>query len=111
QSDEAKLIDLKKKQYVFKQVIESTFKDLDIEDDTVTRWRPFHGKKSVVIDPTRSFGQPIAAEFGVPTTALADAVQSEGSTEYVAKLYEMSVSAVRDAVQFEYELKVFKRAA
>lgn len=110
-AQEAKLIDLKQKQYVFKQIIENTFKDLDIEDDTVTRWRPFHGKKSVVIDPTRSFGQPIAAEFGVPTTALADAVEAEGSIEFVAKIFEVSVSAVRDAVQFENELKAPKQAA
>lgn len=110
-SDESKLRDLKHRQYVFKQVIERTFKDLDIEDDTVARWRPFHGKQSVVIDPTRAFGQPIAADFGVPTVALADAVEAEGSIEYVAKLYDMSVGAVRDAVQFENELKVPKKAA
>ncbi|MGP3711769.1 hypothetical protein ACS5UA_13045 [Brucella sp. RRSP16] len=110
-AQEAKLLDLKQRQYVFKQVIEKTFKDLDIEDDTVTRWRPYHGKKSVVIDPTRSFGQPIAAEFGVPTTVLADAVEAEGSIEFVAKLYEVSVSSVRDAFQFENELKVSKQAA
>ncbi len=102
---ETKLLDLKKKQYVFKQVIERTFKDLDIEDDAVARWRPFHGKKSIVIDPGRAFGQPIASDFGVPTVALADAVEAEGSVEEVARIFDVTVAVVRDAVQFETDLK------
>jgi len=105
-SNDSKLLDLKQRQYVFKQVIERTFKDLDIEDDVVTRWRPYHGKGSIVIDPTRSFGQPIAADYGVPTVVLADAVVAEGSMDQVARLYDVSISAVRDAVHFESELKV-----
>lgn len=102
---EPKLLDLKKKQYAFKQVIERTFKDLDIEDDAVARWRPFHGKKSIVIDPGRAFGQPIASDFGVPTVALAEAVEAEGSAEDVARIFDVPVAVVRDAVQFETDLK------
>lgn len=102
---ETKLLDLKKRQYVFRQVIERTFKDLDIEDDTVARWRPFNGKQSIVIDPGRAFGQPIASEFGVPTIALAEAVEAEGSIEDVARLFDVSIGVVRDAVQFEDGLK------
>lgn len=98
---DSELLDLKKRQYVFKIAIERTFKDLDIEDDVVTRWRPFHGKETVVIDPQRAFGQPIAAEYGVPTIALADAVEAEGSIDRVAYLYEVPASVVRDAVKFE----------
>lgn len=99
------LLDLKKRQYVFKQVIERTFKDLDIEDDAVARWRPFNGKPSIIIDPSRSFGQPIASDFGVPTVALAEAVEAEGSIEDVARLYEVPLAVVRDAVSFETDLK------
>lgn len=105
QLGEPKLLDLKKKQYVFKQVIERTFKDLDIEDDAVVRWRPFHGKKSIVIDPGRAFGQPIAYDFGVPTVALAEAVEAEGSVEDVARIFDVPVAVVRDALQFESDLK------
>jgi uncharacterized protein (DUF433 family) len=104
-SGETKLLDLKKHQYVFKQVIERTFKDLDIEDDAVARWRPFDGKQSIVIDPNRSFGQPIAANSGVPTVALAEAVEAEGSVDKVARLYDVAPAVVRDAVKFEASLK------
>lgn len=103
-SGEAEVLDLKKKQYVFRQVIERSFKDLDIENDAVSRWRPFQGKKSIVIDPARSFGQPIVSRYGVPTVVLADAVKAEGSIEIVSKLYDVPVSVIADAVKFEQSL-------
>jgi hypothetical protein len=57
-------IDLKTNQLVFKQVVERTFKDLDVEEGLVVRWRPYGGRPSIVIDPARSFGKPLAADFG-----------------------------------------------
>lgn len=102
---ESEVIDLKHGQYVIKTVIERTFRDLDIAGDVVTRWRPFQGRDSIVIDPRRAFGQPIAAETGVPTVALADAVRAEGSAERVARLYEVRAAVVRDAVRFEDYLR------
>lgn len=99
------LLDLKTKQYAFKQVLERSFKDLDLEGEAVARWRPFQGKPSIVIDPLRSFGQPVASAYGVPTAALAVAVKAEGSIEQVARLYEMPPAVVRDAVEFENDLR------
>jgi uncharacterized protein (DUF433 family) len=101
---DSELLDLKKRQYAIKQVIEKTFKDLDFKDNSVARWRPFKGKESIVIDPQRAFGQPIAAAYGVPTIALADAVKAEGSINRVSRLYEIKPSVVRDAVHFEEAL-------
>lgn len=98
------LLDLKRRQYVFSGVIERTFKDLDLEEDIVTRWRPYRGKDSIVVDPARSFGQPISSEFGVPTIVLAEAVQAEGSVARVAALYEVDRRVVTDAVRYHEEL-------
>ncbi|AZO15367.1 DUF433 domain-containing protein [Mesorhizobium sp. M2A.F.Ca.ET.043.05.1.1] len=98
------MLDLKRRQYVFGQVIERTFKDMDIEHDAVARWRPFNGKDSIVVDPTRAFGQPIVATSGVPTIVLAQAVEAEGSQERVARLFEVSLADVKDAVRFENAL-------
>jgi uncharacterized protein (DUF433 family)/DNA-binding transcriptional MerR regulator len=100
-SGEDEVLDLKKRQYVFRQVIAESFKDLDIDQDAVVRWRPFQGKNTIIVDPTRAFGQPIVGECGVPTVVLADAVRAEGSVERVAELYETSAPLVRDAVKFE----------
>ncbi len=95
------LLDLKKKQFVLEKIIEQSFKDLDIKDREVASWRPYKGKKSIIIDPSRSFGQPIAAEFGVPTITIAQAVEAEGSRVRVAHLFELPVNVVNDAVAFE----------
>lgn len=103
--DQARLLDLKRHQFAFKNMVERTFKDLDLEHDEVARWRPFHGKMSIVVDPERSFGQPIAAKTGVPTIALADSVEAEGSIERTASIFDIPVSVVRDAVRFEQELR------
>jgi uncharacterized protein (DUF433 family) len=103
-SGESEMLDLKKRQFVMKQVIERSFKDLDIENDAVARWRPYRNKASIVIDPTRAFGQPIAMRFGVPTIVLADAVKAEGSVARAAWAYEVPAAVVRDAVNFEASL-------
>lgn len=98
------IVDLKSNQMVFKLVVEPTFRDLDLADGSVVQWRPFNGKRSIVIDPGRSFGKPIAAQFGVPTSALARAVKAEGSVRRVASLFEVPVAVVNDAVTFERSL-------
>lgn len=103
--EESTILDLRQRQYAFKQVLEKSFKDLDIEESEVARWRPFKGKDSIVIDPDRSFGKPISAKYGVPTIALSDAVEAEGSVDRVAAIYEVSPDVVRDAVRFESGLR------
>lgn len=100
----AQALDLEKYQFVIKDVIARTFKDLDIEGDAVARWRPFRGKPSIVIDPRRAFGQPIAASSGVPTVVLADAARAEGSVQRAAAMFEVEKSVVHDAIDFEESL-------
>ena len=79
---------------------------MDIEDGAVARWRPYRGKSSIVIDPHRSFGQPVSDKYGIPTAVLADAANAEESIEAVARLYEVSPSMIRDAIAFEKSLAV-----
>ena len=55
-----------------------------------------------MFDPARKFGQPILAEFDIPTIAIFDAVRAEGGNEKrVAKLYEVPLATVRKALEFE----------
>ena len=103
QGDE--LLDLRRKQYVFRDVVEQTFKDLDLQNGVVAQWRPYGGKPSIVLDPHRSFGQPIASASGVPTATLADAADVEGSVERAAFLYDVSLPVLRDVVAFERQLR------
>jgi uncharacterized protein (DUF433 family) len=99
--DEPALIDLKARQNVFRTIVAPSFVDLSYDADVASRWWLLPNKKTIVIDPTRSFGQPIVADGGVPTARLAQAVEAEGSVERVAQIYELKPNLVRDALNFE----------
>lgn len=89
---------------VFRQVVEPTFRDLDLADGSVVQWRPYGGKPSIVIDPARSFGKPLATESGVPTLALALAANAESSAARAARLFDVPLAVVNDAIAFEQSL-------
>lgn len=95
------LIDLRSRQRVFKTIVQPSFVDLAFDADVASRWWLLPNKKTIVLDPARSFGQPIVADGGVPTARLAQAVVAEGSIERVARLFELSPMSVRDALRFE----------
>lgn len=102
---EGEMLDLKRRQNVFRTVIALSLKDLEFDAEAVARWYPMGlAHKDVVIDPARSFGRPIVSAGGVPTEILARAVRVEGSEERVARLYEVPLSSVRTAAAFEARL-------
>jgi uncharacterized protein (DUF433 family) len=104
QGDEPRLFDLLSNQYAFRRFVAPSFKDIDFEGDAAARWWPLSKSRTVVLDPRRSFGQPIAAPAGVPTATLAAAVAAEGSVEAVASWFEVEPTSVRDALEFERKL-------
>lgn len=101
QDQDPALIDLKSRQRVFQRIVAPSFLDLSFDADVASRWWLLPNKKTIVIDPRRSFGQPIIAENGVSTARVAQAVKAEGSVEAVSKLFELSAGVVRDALRFE----------
>lgn len=98
------LEDILRDQLEFKKIVEPYLRDLEVKRDAVVRWWPLPRSRRVVIDPGRSFGQPIVAERGVPTRILSRAVRAEGSVEKVARWFEVKPAAVRDAVRYEKRL-------
>lgn len=95
------LIDLVRRQAVFKEVFASLLRQLDYEHERAARWWPLGKKVPVVVDPRFSFGRPTIADVGVPTATLADTAAAWGDTERVARWYEVSEKAVRAALDFE----------
>ncbi len=95
------LIDLRSRQRVFRTIVQPSFVDLSFDADVASRWWLLPHKKTIVLDPARSFGQPIVADGGVSTVRLAQAVTAEGSVERVARLFELKPAIVRDALRFE----------
>lgn len=107
---EPEFIDLRKSQGVFKRVVEPTLQDLDFGPSGAERWWLLHGKKTVVADPARSFGQPILAEHGISTARVVEVVAAEGSVDQAAKVYEIKPRLIRDALAYEASLGVRKAA-
>jgi uncharacterized protein (DUF433 family) len=98
---ERPLVDLADNQLTFRSVVEPNLKNIDFDSkQRAERWWPMGCRHRVLLDPQRSFGQPIVRE-GVPTIVLARAFKLEQSYETISKWYEVEVRAVRDAVQFE----------
>ncbi len=105
------LIDLFKKQFAFREVVERSLTNLEHDADGVPmRWWPLGKTASVVLDPARSFGQPIEAETSVPVDALASAVDAEGSVEAAAKAWDVPPRAVRHALAFRHEMDLRQAA-
>jgi uncharacterized protein (DUF433 family) len=107
---EPELIDLRKRQGVFRHVVEPSLQGLDFGESGAERWWLLPGKKTVVADPHRAFGQPIIAETGMTTARAAQIVKAEGSIERAAKVYEMPVRLLRDALAYQQHLGVRKAA-
>ncbi|MFC3816638.1 DUF433 domain-containing protein [Lysobacter sp. GCM10012299] len=104
ENGDSALVDVVKRQNVMAKVIGPSLREgveLNVADQAA-RWYPVPKSKAIVFDPERKFGQPILADSGVPTVAIAKAVKAEGGNlNRVAKLYEISTAAVRKAVAFE----------
>jgi uncharacterized protein (DUF433 family) len=101
---ESALVDLAENQLAFRSVVEPHLKDIDFDRKHVAaRWWPMGSHHNVLLDPRRSFGQPIVRE-GVPTAVLARAFSRESSHAVVARWYEVDLRAVKDAVEFERRL-------
>jgi uncharacterized protein (DUF433 family) len=103
------LVDIFRKQYAFQKLIEQSLSGVDFDGIAPGRWWPASRAKGIIIDPARSFGQPIDEESSVPTAALAAAARAEGSIEAAARAWRVKPSAVRRAADFEMAL--LQRAA
>lgn len=98
------LRDLVRDQYAFGRILSPFLKDIEFENDEPRRWWPDGFKRRIVVDPTRSFGQPIVDREGVPTSVLYGAFQAENDEDMVARWFEVTLDSVRRAIEFERSL-------
>lgn len=104
-SEERLMEDLPKAQMVFPDLVEPYFKDIDWGDLEAEAYWPCGHDSRIVLDPSRSFGQPIDHATGVPTEALYSLVQAGDDPSMIADWYEVPVAAVEAAVRFERLLR------
>lgn len=100
---ERDLLDLAERQYVIFEVVNpALFESIEFGPDNVAaRWFPLWPRKAVVVDPDRSFGQPVVESVGIPTYVLAQAAEAEGSVADAAHAYDVDPREVEAAVEFE----------
>ncbi len=105
ETGERSLVEIVNSQQVFAEIIQSFLKELEFSKENVLeRWWPCGKERRIAVDPKRNFGQPTIFEDGVPTDVLARSVKANGSTDEVARWYEISPEAVQEAVEFEQQL-------
>ncbi len=102
--EKERLLDLNKEQFVAKDIVEQSFKDLEFDENKqVARWYP-EKNKIIVVDPQRAFGAPILYDEGIPTFVLATAFHAQKSYDEVAEWYAIKPAMVKAAVEFEERL-------
>lgn len=96
-----RLLNLFRRQYEFKQIIEPLLKTIDFDDrGAPLQWWPLGRHANILVDPARSFGQPIDALSSVPTAILASAARHCG-IDAVARAYDVPVSSVKRSIDFQ----------
>jgi uncharacterized protein (DUF433 family) len=99
-----KLLNLFRRQYEFKGIIDPILKTVDFGNDGQPLvWWPKGRSAKIAVDPERSFGQPIESTSSVPTAILAAAAQVEG-IRGAAEAYEVTEAAVRRSLQYQTSL-------
>jgi len=68
------------------------------------RWYPYLKSRSIVLDPEYSQGKPILKEYHIPTDIVADAYKIEKNYELVSRLYDVPITAIKTAIDFENKL-------
>jgi len=102
--ERARLLNTFRRQYAFAEIIDPSLKGVEFDDAGIPMlWRPCGKRGLIVVDPARSFGQPIDEPSSVPTAVLAAAGRQEG-IDMAARAYEVPPASVRRAMAFEDEL-------
>lgn len=109
-AERERLLETFRRQYAFAEIINPSLKGVERGDDGVPNlWWPKGRTGKIVVDPARSFGQPIEASSSVPTKVLAAAAKSQG-VGGAAAAYDVPEAAIRRAAAFEADLEL-RRAA
>lgn len=96
----------KKQQFDLKAIIEPFLHKIDFGGtNTAKRFFPLPKTKQIVVDPERQFGQPIINGRSIKAETLYSLYKGGEKKEFIADLYELSVSQVTHAIQY------FKNAA
>jgi uncharacterized protein (DUF433 family) len=102
------IYDLRTRNFEMRVVVLDSLKD-DVEFDPkgdAVSWHPRPKiAPNVIVHPRFSFGRPVLQASLIPTGALANSVKVEGSTKFVSEMFDVPERQVREAVNFENNLR------
>lgn len=100
------LLDVVSSQLSFSDFVSPYFKDLDFGKDRqeALRWWPMGKNRPILVDPQRTFGQPIVSDEGVATSVLFKSYRVEKSIDIVSRWFRVPKTSVEAAVEFELKL-------
>jgi uncharacterized protein (DUF433 family) len=106
ESGRERLLDLKRKHFVFPTVFNPLLKTLDYDTSgDAVRWWPRGKGTPIVLDPNRAFGAAIVERSCVPTRALFDAHRAGEAPESIARWFRVELDEVKAAIAFEKSLR------
>ena len=96
-------------QLAIRRLIESSLRRIDRDSFALpVRLYPFvnarSDRKTILIDPTISFGQPVVNESGISTANIIRRIDAGESIEEVANDYSLDVQVVEDVILYEKAL-------
>lgn len=104
ETKEPELIEVLDGQHAFHSIISMGLKDIEFSDGIAARWFPEPGRREVVVDPQRAFGQPVLDLSGVPTATIRLLSEAGRTSKEISQDFELSERSVRAALAFEAQL-------
>jgi uncharacterized protein (DUF433 family) len=98
-------------QLVMTDIVSAHLERLDWEGNFAARLYPFtrlttdrHAPRSVMIDPTRSFGRPVLADLGIATSEIAERYKAGDSIKLLMKDFGGSQTDIEEAIRCELQI-------
>lgn len=100
---ESSLLELsEKQQFSFTELVAPYYKKIDFQQKTqlAERFWPLGKDHQIVVDPHHSFGRPVITGTNITTDAILNMLKAGEEPEFVASIYDLSLSEVKDVQLF-----------
>lgn len=88
-------------QTVIVQVLKKFISKVQFNDDRIAKkYYPLGKDRSVVVNPENQFGQPIIDGTNILAETIYSLSRGGDSPEFIAKLYDITVNQVEDAIEY-----------
>lgn len=91
-----------KQQVIFNGFIDRFLRKIEFDDNSrlASKFFPLDNSRNVVVDPNHQFGQPTVFNTNIRIDTLYNLHLGGESVDFIARLYDLSIAQVRDAIAF-----------